>query len=199
MKSKEFTTRKNILYIKNMVCHRCIKVVKDELENLGVEIKSIVLGEVETVKKIEHLPLKQISDVLTENGFELIDNSKSKIIEKVKTEIISAIQQYEDEDLTKLNFTQYLSDKINKDYNYISSLFSKTEGITIEHFIILQKIEKVKEYLKYNELTLSEIAYKLGYSSVQHLSRQFKKNTGLTASEFKNNLTVKRKSIDSVK
>ena len=199
MKSKEFTTGKNILYIKNMVCHRCIKVVKDELENLGVEIKNISLGEVETVNKIKHLPIEQISDVLTENGFELIDNSKSKIIEKVKTEIISAIQQYEDEDLTKLNFTQYLSDKINKDYNYISSLFSKTEGITIEHFIILQKIEKVKEYLKYNELTLSEIAYKLGYSSVQHLSRQFKKNTGLTASEFKNNLTVKRKSIDSVK
>ncbi len=199
MEPKESILDKNILYIKNMVCYRCIKVVKDELEKLGVEIKSISLGEVETVQTKDKLPLKQISEVLQENGFELIDTYKSKIIERIKTIIISVIQEYEEEDLTKINFPAYLSGKLHKDYNYLSSLFSKTEGITIEHFIILQKIEKVKEYLKYNELTLSEIAYKLGYSSVQHLSRQFKKNTGLTASQFKNNLSIKRKSIDSVK
>jgi AraC-like DNA-binding protein len=186
------------LYIKNMVCNRCIKVVKDEFEKLNIKVKNISLGEVETEKEISELPLNKISDILIKNGFELIDDSNSRIIEKIKKEIISVIQHYEDEDLTKINFPKYLADKVNKDYNYLSSLFSKTEGITIEHFIILQKIEKVKEYLKYNELTLSEIAYKLGYSSVQHLSRQFKKNTGLTASEFKTNLFVKRKPLDAI-
>ena len=199
MQTKNVNNERNILFIKNMVCNRCVKVVREELTNLGVEIKNISLGEVETVQSKSKLPLNKISEVLIENGFELIDDNKSKIIEQIKTEIISVIQEYENEDLTKINFPKYLSDKIYKDYNYLSSVFSKTEGITIEHFIILQKIEKVKEYLKYNELTLSEIAYKLGYSSVQHLSRQFKKNTGLTASEFKNNLSQKRKSIDSVK
>jgi len=188
----------NKLFIKNMVCPRCIKVVRDELEKLNVKIKSITLGEVETKISKEKLPLDQISNVLAENGFELINDSSAIIIEQIKNEIISVIQEYEDEDLANINFPSYLSKKKNKDYNSLSSLFSRTEGITIEHFIILQKIEKVKEYLKYNELTLSEIAYKLGYSSVQHLSRQFKKNTGLTASEFKNNLSVKRKSIDSI-
>jgi len=192
------SSRENKLYIKNMVCPRCIKVVCDELEKLNVKTKTVILGEVETELTRDKLPLDQISKVLLENGFELINDSSAIIIEQIKNEIISVIQEYEDEDLTNINFPSYLSKKTNKDYNSLSSLFSKTEGVTIEHFIILQKIEKVKEYLKYNELTLSEIAYKLGYSSVQHLSKQFKKNTGLTASEFKNNLSVKRKSIDSI-
>jgi YesN/AraC family two-component response regulator len=126
-------------------------------------------------------------------------NTNARTIEKIKNIIISAIQTYEDEDLSNINFSNHISKKINKDYNYLSTLFSKSEGITIEHFIIMQKIEKVKEYLKYNELTLSEIAYKLGYSSVQHLSKQFKKNTGLTASEFKNDHSIHRNPIDSVK
>nr|MDA3861844.1 AraC family transcriptional regulator [Melioribacteraceae bacterium] len=108
------------------------------------------------------------------------------------------IQQYEEINLETVNFSQYLSDLLNKDYHYLSSLFSKTEGITIEHYIILQKIEKTKEIIKYGELTLSEIAYKLGYSSVQHLSRQFKSTTGMTASEFKNSQNGFRKTIDSV-
>jgi AraC family transcriptional regulator len=188
----------NKLFIKNMVCPRCIKVVHEELEKLGVKIKSISLGEVETELPKESLPINQISEMLLENGFELIDDGIAINIEQIKNIIITVIQKYEDEDLTGINFSSYISSKLNKDYNYLSSLFSKTAGITIEHFIILQKIEKVKEYLKYNELTLSEIAYKLGYSSVQHLSRQFKKNTGLTASEFKNNLSSQRNSIDSI-
>ncbi len=186
----------HILFIKNMVCNRCIKVVKEELEKLNVKIKSIKLGEVETYQTKTELPLNMISEVLEENGFELINDKNARIIEKIKKEIISIIQNYTDEDLTKISFPKHLSKKLTKDYTYLSTLFSKTEGITIEHFIILQKIEKVKEYLKYDELTLSEIAYKLGYSSVQHLSRQFKKNTGLTASEFKNNISSERKSID---
>lgn len=190
--------KKNILYIKNMVCPRCIKVVREELEKLNIEINSIVLGEVETELPKEKLPMDKISKILKSNGFELIDDSVSRTIEKIKKIIISVIQEYEDENLTKINFPSQISSEINKEYSSLSSLFSKHEGITIEHYIILQKIEKVKEYLKYDELTLSEIAYKLGYSSVQHLSRQFKKNTGLTASEFKNNLSSKRKSIDSI-
>lgn len=190
--------KKNILYIKNMVCPRCIKVVRDELEKLDVVINSIVLGEVKTELPKEQLPIDKITKVLKGNGFELIDDSISRTVEKIKKIIISVIQEYEDENLTKINFPLLIASEINKEYSSLSSLFSKNEGITIEHYIILQKIEKVKEYLKYDELTLSEIAYKLGYSSVQHLSRQFKKNTGLTASEFKNNLSSKRKSIDSV-
>ena len=188
----------NILYIKNMVCPRCIKVVREELEKLDIVINSIALGEVETLLPKEKLPIDKITKVLIDNGFELIDDSISRTIEKIKKIIISVIQEYEDENLTKINFPSQIASEINKEYSSLSSIFSKNEGITIEHYIILQKIEKVKEYLKYDELTLSEIAYKLGYSSVQHLSRQFKKNTGLTASEFKNNLSSKRKSIDSV-
>lgn len=188
----------NILYIKNMVCPRCIKVVREELEKLGIKILNISLGEVETDNDIDQLPLKNINVVLKINGFELIDDRNSKLIEQIKNIIISAIQNYEDEDLNKINFPKHISQKVKKDYISLSSLFSKNEGITIEHYIILQKIEKVKEYLKYNELTLSEIAYKLGYSSVQHLSRQFKKNTGLTATEFKNNHSIHRRSIDAV-
>ncbi len=190
--------KKNILYIKNMVCPRCVKVVREELEKLDVIINSIVLGEVETELPKEQLSIEKINKVLKDNGFELIDDSISRMIEKIKRIIISVIQEYEDENLEKINFPSLISSEINKDYSSLSSLFSKNEGITIEHYIILQKIEKVKEYLKYNELTLSEISYKLGYSSVQHLSRQFKKNTGLTASEFKNNLSSKRRSIDSI-
>ncbi len=186
------------LHIKNMVCPRCIKVVREELEKLGYEVVHIELGLVRLRHNQNTLDYPRIKEILFNEGFELIEDSKAKLIDSIKTEIISLIQQYKDEDLEKLNFSKHLSKTLNKDYNYLSSLFSKTEGITIEHFIILQKIEKAKELLKYGELTLSEIAYRLGYSSVQHLSRQFKQVTGLTASEFKNNVKLPRKSIDSV-
>ena len=144
-----------------MVCPRCIKVVSEELEKLNVKTLSIALGEVVTVKNKTELPLQKISKILKENGFELIEDSKAKTIEQIKKEIISAIQQYEKIDLEKINFTKYLSDNIGKEYHQLSPLFSKIEGITIEHYIILQKIERTKEFIKYNELTLSEIAYKL--------------------------------------
>ncbi len=189
---------KNIIYIKNMVCPRCIKVVREELDKLGVKVLSVILGEVETAEPKEKLPLQKISEVLKENGFELIEDSKTKIIETIKNEIISSIQQYKNIDLESVNFSKVLSSKTEKDYHYLSSLFSKVEGITIEHYIISQKIEKVKELLKYDELTLSEISYSLGYSSVQHLSRQFKNITGMSASQFKNNGDNLRKTIDSI-
>ncbi len=187
-----------VLHIKNMVCPRCIKVVREELQKLGYEVLHIELGQVKLAQSKSGLDVEAIKDVLSKEGFELIEDTKAKLIDSIKTEIISLIQKYKDEDLEKLNFSKHLSKTFHKDYNYLSSLFSKTEGITIEHFIILQKIEKAKELLKYGELTLSEIAYRLGYSSVQHLSRQFKQVTGLTASEFKNNMKLPRKFIDSV-
>lgn len=188
----------NILYIKNMVCPRCIKVVREELEKLDVEILSITLGEVTTLKDKKSLPLKEISKVLSANEFDLMEDEESQIIEKIKTEIISIIQSYKSIDLDKIVYSKQLTKIISKEYNYLSSLFSKTEGITIEQFIILQRIEKVKELLKYNELTLSEISYTLGYSSVQHLSKQFKNVTGFTASQYKTNINSRRKSIDSI-
>ncbi len=192
------TKSSNILYIKNMVCARCIKVVTEELENLGINIQHIKLGEVEIKENIEEIDIETLKKNLQKEGFELIEDSKEKLVEAIKTEIISVIQKYKNEDLENIKFSHFLSEHFNKDYNYLTSLFSQKEGITIEKFIIFQKIEKAKELLRYGELTLSEIAFSLGYSSVQHLSRQFKKVTGLTASEFKNNLGDLRKPLDSV-
>ena len=188
----------NKLFIKNMVCPRCIKVVRDELEYIGIKISHIKLGEVDLVKPISKSTLEKVSKIMKNNGFELIDDKNSKIVERLKEIVISVIQNYEDEELSSIKFPKYISNKLNRDYTYLSTLFSKMEGITLEHYIILQKIEKVKEYLKYNELTLSEISYKLGYSSVQHLSRQFKKYTGMTATEFKDDHSIHRLSIDSI-
>lgn len=181
-----------------MVCNRCIKVVRDELENLGVVIKRISLGEVETERPLENLPMGKINEVLRQNGFELIEDKKAKIVEKIKNLIIKTI--YENNFLiTETHKYSFLIEKeLKLDYNYLSGLFSSLESITIEQYIILQKIERAKELLKYGELTLSEIAYKLGYSSVQHLSSQFKKITGFTASQFKSLTENMRKPLDRI-
>jgi AraC-like DNA-binding protein len=189
---------KNVLYIKNMVCNRCIKVVKEELEKLGVVIKSISLGEVETEQSIETFPLEKIKEILEANGFELIENKKAKVVEKIKSYLIKTI--YGNENIISENhkYSQLIEKELGLDYNYLSSLFSSQESITIEQYIILQKIERAKELLKYGELTLSEIAYKLGYSSVQHLSNQFKKVTGFTASQFKSMAKNMRKPLDRI-
>jgi AraC-like DNA-binding protein len=185
------------LYIKNMVCNRCIKVVKDEFEKIGLEIKNIILGEVELSVEPTKEQLRNINNVLEQNGFELIENRKAKIIEKVKNIVIKTI--YNDEKKSdKKKFSEIIVSEVGMEYHYLSSLFSSLESITIEQYIILQKIERAKELLKYDELTLSEIAYKLGYSSVQHLSNQFKKITGLSASEFKLLTKNMRKPLDKV-
>jgi AraC family transcriptional regulator len=188
----------NTLYIKNMVCNRCIMVVRLELEKLDIAIKKISLGEVETEKPINELPIEKINDVLTQNGFELIENKKVKIVEKIKSLVLKTI--YDSNDLTNKNhkFSSIIEKELGWDYNYLSGLFSSQESITIEQYIILKKVERAKELLKYGELSLSEIAYKLGYSSVQHLSSQFKKTTGFTASQFKNLTENMRKPLDSI-
>ncbi len=193
MKSKS-----NILYIKNMVCNRCIKVVKEELEKIGIVVKKISLGEVEITSDIDKNKLNEIKKVLKENGFELLENRKAKIVEKIKSIIISTIYNNEDFLVRNKNFSKLIEENVGLDYNYLSSLFSSLESITIEQFIILQKIERAKELLKYDELTLSEISFKLGYSSVQHLSNQFKKVTGLSASEFKKMTKNLRKPLDKI-
>lgn len=193
----ENTKTKNI-YIKNMVCNRCIKVVREEFEKLGLVIKNIQLGEVEVLNDESKLDIQKINDVLAENGFELLDNKNSKLIEKIKILIIDLIRTVDSGKDINVNFSDYLADKTGLNYHYLSTLFSSLEGLTIEKYIIHQKIEKVKELLVYDELTLSEIAFRLDYSSVQHLSNQFKKVTGLTPSYFKTLKFKNRKTLDSI-
>ena len=185
------------LYIKNMVCNRCIKVVKEELTRLGYEVRNIILGEVTITSSEPLFRIEKIEKVLNENGFELIEDKNAKVIEKINVLIINKIHHQSGE-LIKFNFSKYLSDEIGMNYSHLSSVFSSIKGITIEKFIIKQKIEKVKELLAYNELTLSEISYKLGYSSVQHLSNQFKNITGLNPSYFKKLKEQKRKPLDKL-
>jgi AraC family transcriptional regulator len=185
------------LFIRNMVCDRCIRVVREELEKLGLKTKRIELGEAEIVDT-KRIDLGKIQKVLQQNGFELIEDKKVRIIERVKLAVLRIIQQDQRIAPLKLNYSEYLARELGHDYHYLSSLFSSLENITIEQFIILQKIERVKELLKYGELTLSEIAFALGYSSVQHLSSQFKKITGFTPSTFKDLKKGFRKPLDHV-
>ncbi len=184
------------VYIKNMVCNRCIKVVKEEFEKLGLTIMDIQLGEVIVKGSLDQFQIEKIKTILEENGFELIEDRKAKIIEEIKLTILGLVRSDDIEQSLEENYSDLIVEKVGMDYHYLSTLFSSVENITIEHYIILQKIERAKELLRYGELTLSEIAYKLGYSSVQHLSNQFKKVTGMTASQFKNITDNIRKPLD---
>lgn len=187
-----------LLYIKNMVCQRCITTIKSELEKLGLMPINVTLGEVSLQdEEISVMQLEKLDGVLNGLGFERIDDKKAKIIEDIKSTIIQIIHHQNKLEL-KVNWSDLLRNSIGFEYSYLSCLFSSVEGMTIEQYLIRQKIEKTKELLKYDELSLSEIAYKLGYSSVAHISNQFKKVTGLTPSEFKKNYPNARKSIDKV-
>ena len=184
------------LFIKNMVCNRCIMVVQQALDKLDIKITKITLGEIETSNDLSKQKLKQFSQNLAMLGFEVLDDARQQLIEKIKNIIINEVHYKEEESLH--NYSEILSKSLHKDYSYLSSLFSEVEGITIEKYIINQKLERVKELIIYNELSLSEIAYKLGYSSVAHLSNQFKKVTGLTPSYFKKVGQLKRKPLDKI-
>jgi AraC-like DNA-binding protein len=166
-----------------MVSLRCKMIVKSELENMGLHFTTVELGEVEIKKELSAKEQSQLKTALLRFGFELMEDKKSILIEKIKNIIIEMIH-YSDEP-PKTNFSNFLCEKLNYDYSYISHLFSEVKGITIEKYIIAHKIERAKELLIYNELTLTEIALSLHYSSVAHLSNQFKKVTGLTPSFFK--------------
>lgn len=171
-------------------------VVQNELGKLGLAVKNIKLGEVTLEEEPTRDEKMKLGNVMDQLGFEVIDDKKSRIIEKIKNMIIELVH-HQDND-TKTNLSDLLSDKLNHDYNYLSNLFSEVEGTTIEKYFIAQKIEKVKELLVYDELTLSEIAFRLNYSSVAYLSNQFKKVTGLSPSHFKQIREDKRKPLDKV-
>ena len=180
-----------------MVCHRCKMVVTTELEKLKLHPVTVALGDVLIKEKqLTKEQLCELSTALKAVGFELLDDRRSKLIEQIKTFIIDTVH-YKDEQ-PKNNYSQLLSQHLHHDYSHLSNLFSEVEGITIEQYIINQKIEKVKELLMYDELSLSQISLQLGYSSTAHLSNQFKKLTGLTPSRFKQMGAHSRKSLDDV-
>lgn len=179
-----------------MVCNRCILVVKQQLENLKLHPLQVNMGEVELAEPASAKQIENLDNKLKELGFELLDSQRQKQIEKIKSLLIQTVQSGEIAE--HFTITEFISKALNKNYSYITRLFSEVEGITIEQFFILQKIEKVKELLVYGELNLSEISYKLGYSSVAHLSAQFKKVTGLTPTYFKKMGSTHRQSLDKV-
>jgi AraC-like DNA-binding protein len=179
-----------------MVSLRCKMVVKEELKALGIKYFAINLGEVDLLEPIKPQEREQFRAALSKSGLELMDDKKSVIIEKIKDIIIEMIH-YEDE-LPRVNFSDYLAEKLKYNYTYLANLFSETEGTTIEHFIIIHKIERVKELIIYDELNLTEIADKLHYSSISHLSNQFKKITGLTPTFFKSLKDKKRTNLENL-
>ncbi len=184
------------LFIKNMVSNRCKLIVKTELENINVAYTRLVLGEVVIMQTLTHVQRTSLKEALSKAGLELLENKKSMIIEKIKNIVVEMIHY--DENLPKTKFSEYLSNKLNYDYTYLSNLFSEEKGTTIEQYIIINKIERVKELLDYDELTITEIAHKLHYSSVSHLSNQFKKNTGFSPSAFKKLKDKKLNTLESL-
>lgn len=179
-----------------MVCNRCKMVVKSELEKFGLTLLSVELGEVEIKETISDIQKKDIGDHLKTFGFELIDDKKARTIDKIKTLIIDLVHHKNNE--LQTNLSDYLAAQLHQDYNSLSNLFSEVENTTIEKYFILQKIEKVKELLIYDEMNLSEIAFMLQYSSVGHLSNQFKKITGFSPTFFKQLKNKKRQQIDEL-
>ncbi|MFV8464541.1 helix-turn-helix domain-containing protein [Flavobacterium sp. LB1P62] len=184
------------LYIKNMVCDRCKMVVKSELEKIEIFPVSVELGEVEFLGDFIGNQKHDLEKKLLSLGFELLEDKTTITIEKVKCLIVNLVHHQNNE--LKTNLSSYLSEQLEQDYNTLSNLFSEVQGTTIEHYFIAQKIEKVKELLMYKELTLSEIAIKLNYSDVAHLSNQFKKITGVTPTHFKQLKENNRVQIDGL-
>ncbi|MDQ6480911.1 AraC family transcriptional regulator [Dyadobacter sp. LHD-138] len=186
------------LYIKNMVCDRCIRVVREEFDKLGIGLSHIELGEVDTKGNLDEAQLTDVKYSLKTSGFELLDDKRAALTENIRTLIIEEVQYLKGNKPAAVNFSDYLSQKTGYEYSYLSNLFSSETGQTIEQYIIAQKVEKVKEWLSYNELSLSEMAWRLSYSSAAHLSNQFKKVTGMTPGEFKKSNTLARKTLDRV-
>jgi AraC family transcriptional regulator len=179
-----------------MVCDRCKWVVKTELEKLGHQVMVVNLGEVELKDEISDEQRDTIEGKLQEFGFELMNDKSSVLIEQIKTQIIQLVK--DTETLEKQNLSEYLSKTLHRDYSSLSKMFSEVTGVTIEQYFILQKIERAKELIVYDEMSLTQIAFELGYSSVAHLSSQFKKVTGLTPSHFKGLKQRQRNSLDEV-
>ncbi|MEI9913262.1 MAG: AraC family transcriptional regulator [Bacteroidota bacterium] len=187
-----------ILFVKNMVCHRCVLAVEDILNNAAISFQKVVAGEIHLGEKISNEKNGLLSSRLAAIGLELIDNRMSGLIEKIKQLVIKKARNEVEEKERKTKLSVYLSQQLHHEYTYLSSFFSLVEGRTIENYFIEQRIEKVKEMLVYNEMTLSQISFDMEYSSVAHLSNQFKKITGLTPSHFRKVGSMKRKMIDHV-
>ena len=181
--------------IRNMVCDRCVEVVRAELARLGLHPVRIVLGEAEFASPLSETELSALDAALRAHGFERIDDRRGRLVERVKTLLITLVHR---EEPLPVNLSAYLSEAVGLDYGYLSTLFSEATGVTVERYFIAQKIERVKELLTYDELTLSEIAFRLGYSSVSHLSAQFKKVTGVTPSSYKRSGAHGRCPLDKV-
>lgn len=179
-----------------MVCNRCKMAVQAELDKYHIQASSVELGEVELLKDPGAETLRDLQLSLEQLGFEIIDDRKSQLIERIKNLVVHLV--HHSDELIDVNLSTYLSSQLHYEYNYLSNLFSEVEGTTIEKYFITQKIEKVKELLKYNELTLSQIADKLGYSSVGYLSTQFKQQTGLTPSFYKSSKPAQRNNLDDL-
>ncbi len=184
------------IYIKNMVCIRCQMVVKAELEKLGLLYVYVRIGEADIIGEIRPEQLEQLKIGLKKAGLLFMDNKKSVLVEKIKNAIIELVHYTDDQ--IKVNLSDFLSAKLNYDYTYLANLFSEVKGTTIEKFYLTHKIEKVKELIVYDELSLSEIAFKMHYSSVAHLSNQFKKYTGLTPTHFKELKNKRRNTLEDV-
>lgn len=185
------------LFIKYMVSNRCKMVVKSELDKLGLHYMLVDLGEVEVKEELTPEQRSQLKTGLLQSGLELMDDQKAIVIEKIKNAVIELVF-YTPEEADKTNFSEYLSKKLDSDYTHLANLYSEVTGTTIEHFHIINKIERVKELLIYDELNLTEISYMLNYSSVAHLCKQFKKITGLTPSHFKQLKDKRRNAHENV-
>ena len=179
-----------------MVSNRCKLAVKDELKKLGLHFIVVDLGEVEIMEKISAEQREVLKMRLHDSGFELMDDRKAVLIEQIKNVIIEMV--HHTEETIKINFSVFLSEKLNHDYTYLANLFSEVQGTTIEQFIISHKVERIKELIIYGELNITEIAYKMNYSSVAHLSNQFKKVTGLSPSHFKKLKDKRRNSLEDI-
>jgi len=179
-----------------MVSNRCKMAVKEELKKLGLHFIVVDLGEVDIMEDISIEQREELKSGLASSGLELMDDKRSMLIEKIKNIIIDMV--HHSDEMIRVNYSDYLSEKLNHDYTYLANLFSEVQGTTIEHFIISHKIERIKELIIYNELNITEIAFKMNYSSVAHLSNQFKKVTGLSPSHFKKMKDKRRSPIEEV-
>jgi AraC family transcriptional regulator len=185
------------LNIKNMVCNCCIRVLKEDFEKAGILVRKIKLGEAEISYDPEKINFPQIEKILADDGFELITDKEKILVEQIKLAVIELIHYYNNANSLIRN-SDYLIEKLGYTYQYLSSIFSKHENITLEKYIILQKIEKVKELLEFDNYTLSEISFLMGYSSLQYLSNQFRQITGVSVSDYKKNKAGERKALNNI-
>ncbi len=190
--SKAVTT----IHVRDMVCPRCIKVVRDELRRLGLDVRSVALGEVVVGGERSALPHDRIRAALEANGFSVVEDRRAKVIERIKHAAIKLARNDHDRNPVRVKDSEFIAREVGLDYHQLTTLFSAVESLTIERYLILQKIEYVKELLRYGDLTLSEIAYRLGYSSVAHASGQFKKVTGMTPTAFRSGGKGRRRPIN---